>query len=184
MTNVLVVSDEKEMREWAERVKSMGIEKAPQASSDAPGSDEDELELTDGFGLCYECDDGLHEQCIGVPCQCTCDFGTGKSDGICPRCGREAIMNRDSYYECCGYEWRPKQNNGRLRNNRGPLQVVRGGAEDPEGDRTMNDEEIDARLAKSDPFGRAEQKKRRNLGTDPRGYGPLSEVSKEQERDR
>lgn len=24
------------------------------------------------FGRCYECADGLHERCIGVPCQCEC----------------------------------------------------------------------------------------------------------------
>lgn len=26
----------------------------------------------DNFGRCYECADGLHERCIGVPCQCEC----------------------------------------------------------------------------------------------------------------
>lgn len=24
------------------------------------------------FWRCYECSDGLHERCIGVPCQCEC----------------------------------------------------------------------------------------------------------------
>lgn len=24
------------------------------------------------FGLCYECKSGLHSQCIGVPCACSC----------------------------------------------------------------------------------------------------------------
>lgn len=24
------------------------------------------------FGRCYECADGLHARCIGVPCQCEC----------------------------------------------------------------------------------------------------------------
>lgn len=72
-----------------------------------------------------------------------------------------------------------------LKSNYSPQQFVEVWAKHEHGI-TLEDlrKKIDARLAKSDPFGRAEQKKRRNLGTDPRGYGPLSEVSKEQERDR
>lgn len=27
----------------------------------------------EGFGLCYECKDGEHEHCIGVPCECECE---------------------------------------------------------------------------------------------------------------
>lgn len=26
----------------------------------------------EGFGPCYECRDGLHDSCLGVPCQCPC----------------------------------------------------------------------------------------------------------------
>jgi len=24
------------------------------------------------FGLCYECEDGYHKDCVGVPCECPC----------------------------------------------------------------------------------------------------------------
>ena len=35
---------------------------------------EDESCMRDGdnFGRCYQCHDGLHDLCIGVPCQCQC----------------------------------------------------------------------------------------------------------------
>ncbi len=26
------------------------------------------------FGACYECADGIHERCLGVPCECACPF--------------------------------------------------------------------------------------------------------------
>ena len=24
------------------------------------------------FGLCYQCKDGLHGECVGIPCECYC----------------------------------------------------------------------------------------------------------------
>ena len=26
----------------------------------------------EGFGLCYECRDGQHDSCVGIPCDCSC----------------------------------------------------------------------------------------------------------------
>lgn len=28
--------------------------------------------VADGLFVCYECKDGLHCQCVGVPCHCPC----------------------------------------------------------------------------------------------------------------
>lgn len=51
---------------WPQRYGNGGTVKDFCGDCIEHGADED------NFGRCYECDDGLHERCIGVPCQCEC----------------------------------------------------------------------------------------------------------------
>lgn len=52
-------------------------------------------EMTDEF-ICYECQDGHHDQCIGVPCMCSCPVPDGWDGSV--------EYSREQYEQAMAFE--------------------------------------------------------------------------------
>lgn len=85
--------------------------------------------------VCYECVDGAHEDCLGVPCHCPCPCPVGEGRAMSPENEARAKLLEEKF-ERAEIVWATMlAENARLREENAHLRAVTGALMDGDGGR-------------------------------------------------